>query len=456
MDSAALRVHKLGGSILSDAAAIRQAVGALSAVQQRSAVVVVSACAGVTDRLYAIGQQAATGNAVEARRELQELLEWHCVQVRQLLPPEAALQTEAALRELAVQADQLCQGVAYLCELTPRTSDALLAFGELFASRIVADALRTVLPVPVLLADARHYLVTDATFGRARPQLEELCQRVCCELVEHLRGDAVVVTQGFIGATPEGITTTLGRGGSDLSAALFAVAVGAEEVVIWKNVPGVFTADPAYVADAELVAEISAVEMRELALAGARVLHSEAIEPAVASGIRVRVRSVTEPSALGTLILARREAAPVPLALAWRQQCWVYHCPLSVFGSVIGHPSVLLAAVSRSGGILVAESPVTSVGEEETLSWERWPAPQALISVVGKSPEQWAVSMLERLMHAGISCRACFVESPWALRVLVPQELWGDTVSCIHQELLRWRRRGTVPSSDAGVTRGSG
>ncbi len=440
MAAALVSVHKLGGSILADAASVQRTVQALHGVAAPPALLVVSACFGVTDRLLAIGERAATGDGQGAQEQLQELLAWHSEQARTLLPPESAERVIVSLREHVSEAVRLCYGIAYLREFTPRTRDALLGVGELLASRLVAEVLRRTVDAPVLWVDAREYMVTDATFGCARPQLPELRRRVEERgIAAAARSGAFIVTQGFIGATPEGIPTTLGRGGSDLSAALFAVALGAEEVCIWKDVSGVFTADPDVVPDAELVSELSAAEMRALSLAGATVLHPDSVEPAIAHGITVRVRGVQTPTEPGTLIRAHRNSIPAPVAMAWQQPCWVYHVPEPV---PLGETAtVALALLSTAGELVVTRTPAEDAGR---LGWVSWESPHVLVSVIGPEPAYWAVPMLAQLREAGHLPVAWCLEPPWALRVLVPHSNWAEAVRCLHRELLRWRRYSTV------------
>ncbi len=441
MACSGIRVHKLGGSVLTDAAGIQQALQAVITVQAESALIVVSACSGVTDTLQGIAHRAAAGDAEGAQQALEELLARHTEYAHQLLPTSAWEEAERALQNLAAQAIQLCRGIVYLRELTPRTQDALLAFGELFASQLIADALRSLLSVPVLLADARRWVVTDATFGHARPQWEAVQQRVqTSELLRQLRHGAVVVTQGFIGATSEGVTTTLGRGGSDFSAALLAAAVGADELVIWKNVPGIFTADPRIVSEAQLVPVISAAEMRELALSGAKVLHPDTIEPAVAHGIGVRIRGVIQPEVDGTRIVAQRRSVAEPLALAWCMPCRVCRCP-SVEALQQWQSSVFLGTFSRGGAFIVVPDSLDSIPE----GCQAWGEPRVLLSVIGSAPERWALPMVERLLRAYLPCSGMWLgDSPYALRFLVPQEVWHAAVQELHAELLRYRDRQPV------------
>ncbi|MCS7177421.1 MAG: aspartate kinase [Candidatus Kapabacteria bacterium] len=427
-----VHVHKLGGSVLTDATAIRQAAAAVAATQLQSAIVVVSACAGVTDRLLSIGQRAAVGDVEEALDDAESLFAWHLEQAQQLLPYVEAEKFRQALERLQGQAVRLCQAIGALQELTARTQDALVAFGELLASQLVAKVLQTVASVPVRLVDAREYLITDAAFGQARPDVLQLQAR-CQQLIEYL-ADGAIVTQGFIGATPEGATTTLGRGGSDYSAALFAAALQAEELTVWKDVAGVYTADPDEIPEAELVPELSAAEMRELAFSGAKVLHPDALEPAIASGISVRVRSVLATELPGTVIRRCRHGDPMPVAMAWKMPCWLYAITAEQRSS-LQDSAVLVAALSRSGGLVVTEAVV----EDGRYGWQLLGGPQAMLSLIGPAPERWAAAMLEQLRQSGLPYRAWLADSALALRVFVPHEAWREAARTLHCELLRWQ-----------------
>jgi aspartate kinase len=228
--------------------------------------------------------------------------------------PEAL---DLALTDLSGQLEVLLRGVALLRELSPRTLDAIAAFGERFSTTLFAAHLRH-RGFAATWVDARSVLRTDATFGRAEPCREALAPLAEAHLRPHLGPDRVVVTQGYIGATAEGLTTTLGRGGSDYSAALLGAALGATEVQIWTDVEGILTADPRVVPQALPIAEVSFAEAAELAAFGAKVLHPATIQPAVEADIPVTVRHTAHPTGRFTQITgAVRTGRPVT-ALASR------------------------------------------------------------------------------------------------------------------------------------------
>ena len=200
--------------------------------------------------------------------------------------------------------------------MTPRSADAIVAFGELASSRIVAAAQEDA-GIPARFVDARKVLVTDAAHGAAQPDRPATEERLGSLVRPLVDGGVVPVLGGFIGSTAGGLTTTLGRGGSDYSAALFGAALAAEEIQIWTDVDGMLTADPRVVGAPRVVPRLSFDEASELAYFGAKVLHPSTILPAVGLGIPVRILNSHRPEAKGTLITAQADggvAGPVAIA----------------------------------------------------------------------------------------------------------------------------------------------
>jgi len=191
--------------------------------------------------------------------------------------------------------------VQYLGELTPRSLDAISAMGERLSCEIVAAALEDA-GVPARALDARGLIVTDESFGRAQPLMEESAVRVRELLRPMVQGGCVPVVPGFIGSTRHGVTTTLGRGGSDWSASVIGALLPAEEIQIWTDVDGIMTVDPRAVKGARAISEVSFEEAAELAYFGAKLLHPATIKPAVERGIPVRILNSLNPSAPGTLV----------------------------------------------------------------------------------------------------------------------------------------------------------
>jgi aspartate kinase len=243
------------------------------------------------------------------------LQERHLEAARALAPGNDAVieRLDVRLRELRV----LLRGVCLTARATPQAIDAVLGFGELLAQELVVAALRS-LGSDAAAIDSRELVVTDDRFGAAVPDLPELARR-CRALASRLAGGSTIaVLGGYVGATTEGIPTTLGRGGSDLSASLVGLGLGARVIEIWTDVDGLMTADPRWVPDARLIPRASFSEASELAGLGAKVLHPASIDPAVQAGIPVVIRNSLAPERAGTWIDAQASIGDGIRAIAAR------------------------------------------------------------------------------------------------------------------------------------------
>ena len=297
---------KFGGTSVADPDAIIRLVGIvghqLRATPSAPPVVVVSALAGVTDTLVATAQLAEDGAAERAASELRALVERH-VAVATAVTSESRTRLLADLRRELEELSGLIHALAVLREVSPRSRDAVLAVGELASSRIVAAAIAD-RGIPSDWIDARTVLVTDAEHTIAAPDMIETCERARGRVAPVLAAGKVAVLGGFIGATASGITSTLGRGGSDYSAAIFGACLDAAEIQIWTDVDGLLTADPRIVPQPRVVPRISFAEASELAYFGAKVLHPSTILPAVGKNIAVRILNSRRPENPGTRITA--------------------------------------------------------------------------------------------------------------------------------------------------------
>ncbi|BDU75791.1 lysine-sensitive aspartokinase 3 [Mesoterricola sediminis] len=304
-------VMKFGGTSVQDASAMREVAALARAAADRAPLIVLSATARTTDALFEAATRAEQGDLAGALELHAALLDRHRGIAQDLLPAGVPASLQAALDDLGRELDLLLRGVALLRELSPRSMDAIASLGERLSTRIFAAF------AGAAWVDARTVLHTDAVFGCARP-LPDLEAR-CAELLAPQLGPGrIVVTQGYIGATPQGLTTTLGRGGSDFSAALFGAALGAEDIQIWTDVEGVLTADPRIVTAAQPIAELGFAEAAELAAFGAKVLHPATIQPAVEKGIPVTVRHARRPQGRFTTITAEVRTGRPVTALAHR------------------------------------------------------------------------------------------------------------------------------------------
>ncbi len=300
-------VLKFGGTSVGSADAVRRVVDVVRGLRDHQRVVVVSATAGTTDGLIAAARLAEGGESDAAEAALRRIAERHRDLIRELFPPQGLPYLEAELGAATERAVALLTSVAILRELTRRSLDAIVAYGERVAAEVVAAALeaRDVAAQPL---SAEKLIVTDERFGQAAPLFDETRERVKSELAPRLGAGVVPVVTGFIGATREGVTTTLGRGGSDYSASILGAALGTSEVRIYTDVNGVMSADPRSVPSARPLARLSYAEAAELSYFGAKVIHPRTVLPAVEAGIPVRILNTFDPSFPGTLIGADRAA----------------------------------------------------------------------------------------------------------------------------------------------------
>lgn len=297
-------VCKFGGTSVGDAAAIARTAAIIADRRERQPIVVVSALGGTTNKLLQIAEQAAKGQLIGALSAVEGLRDRHLAQTEALLRDDPAALADVA-GELSAMFDELAalaEALKTLGDLTPRSLDAIASLGEQLSSVLVVAAFQR-RGLPAEHVDARQVMITDAQYTRAEPQPEaiaEAAQRLVMPLV---RDGRIPVMGGFIGsALGTGVTTTLGRGGSDYSASLLGAALQAVAIEIWTDVDGMLTADPRVVPQARLIERIGFDEASELASFGAKVLHPNTIAPAVMRGIPVWVLNSGRPHGAGTLI----------------------------------------------------------------------------------------------------------------------------------------------------------
>jgi len=298
-------VLKFGGTSVADAAALQRVAGLVSRGQRNARpIIVVSALAGVTDALLAAADAAAGGDAERIRPQLDALLERHAEIAGRLARPDGANGIRTVLGRARADIAELLERVAGEPERRPALRDEIASYGERLSAALLTAVLLAA-DVPARYVDARHCLITDATHGRATPLLSDTEHRTRAELAPLLERRLVPVLGGYIAATPDGVTTTLGRGGSDYSAALVGAALAAAEIQIWTDVSGVLTADPRVVSGARTIPSLSYAEAAELAYFGAKVLHPRTIQPAMDRGIPVRICNSHAPGDPGTMVTAR-------------------------------------------------------------------------------------------------------------------------------------------------------
>lgn len=300
-------VMKFGGTSVGDVGAIENAVRIVERERRRmpQTVVVLSAMSGVTNLLLDSAAQAVAGDREVGARTARELEDRHLQTARKLIADQQLLEGLAGeVSSHCHDLRSLLEAIAILGEATPRALDAVASFGERLSIRLFTAVLRD-RGIPAEFIESTQLVVTDDHFQAAHPDLVATRRKVQERVVPLLERGEVAVVSGFLGATPDGVVTTLGRGGSDYSAALLAAALDAAEVIIWTDVDGVMTADPRVVPEAQTIPELSYRELAELAYFGAKVLHPMTIRPVVEQGIDLTIRNTFNPDHPGTRLLPR-------------------------------------------------------------------------------------------------------------------------------------------------------
>jgi len=316
-------VMKFGGSSLEDSAALERVAAIVASRAKRAPLVVVSAMGKTTDRLLEIGRTAAGGDRTRALQLLDELRAYHVEHARAVAPAKDLNALKEFVDEHFHELDALVKGLVVMGELTPRSIDAISSFGERLSSYVVMLAIRSA-GVEAQRVDSREVVVTNDAHTAAEPVLEETQKRLETSVSPLLGADKAVVMGGFIASTLAGVTSTLGRGGSDYTASLVGAALGADEVEIWTDVDGVMTADPSLVEDAHRIRVLSFAEASELAYFGARVLHPSTMRPAVEKDIPIRVLNSRRPETEGTLIVEQTpESTSVVKSIAYKENITV-------------------------------------------------------------------------------------------------------------------------------------
>jgi aspartate kinase len=389
-------VMKFGGTSVEDAPAIRRLVHLVQDRLNLSPVVVVSAFAKVTDQLIAIGRAAERGDVPTAEANVAALRARHEQVASELLQGEDLSQLRCELEGDFAALQQAAQQVAASGEFSARAQDHLLGFGECLSSKVVSAALRRE-TVKAALVDARSCIVTDSRHTQAAPLWEltsECVQRVLHPL---LKDRYVPVLGGFIASTRDGVPTTLGRGGSDLTAAIVGAVLHAKRIEIWTDVDGVMSGDPGLCADARVIARMSFDEAAELAHFGAKVLHPATLSPAMRKNIPVYVLNSRNPKCEGTEIVAhvamgnsvravtaKRDVAAVEIEMpqgvspellhSLHATLDRHHCCVHVMGSTRDRVSLLVSGASALPAV---------AADLQGLANVRWENHKALVCLVG-------------------------------------------------------------------------
>ena len=391
-------VMKFGGTSVEDAAAIRRLIAIVQSRLDVRPVVVVSALAGVTDQLLEAGGAAAKGHLGSALATVRNIYVRHEALEDSLVDGSAYSALDHELRGEFRALESLLHDLEGCRQLDLKSQDQLLSFGECFSSRLVKEALSEA-EINAAHVDARTCIVTDARHGQASPVWDETEQRLRDTLSPLLLLGQVPVLGGFIASTSDGVPTTLGRGGSDFSAAIVGAALGAARIEIWTDVDGIMTTDPKLCPEARVIRKMSFEEAAELAHFGAKVLHPATLVPAVRENIPVYVLNSKRPEGAGTEIAARARTGTVVSAITAKRKLAAveiesaravdsellhavyavfdrHSCPVDVLSVSLGRMSLLVGSTAALPAIAKDMRGVAEV---------RWENHKALVCLVGEN-----------------------------------------------------------------------
>jgi len=303
-------IMKFGGTSVGDSNAFEHVLRIVKRTRKEwsRVIIVTSAMSGVTNLLLKSAEQAVAGQSHYIHQSANQLREQHFAVADALLPDLAHnAQVKQEIGHLLTELTQLCQAISILGESTPRALDAVASLGERMSVRLLS-AILDAEGIPCQLVEANQLIITDQQYQAAHPNFPLTQLRVRAVLEPILKLGKIPVVTGFMAATPEGVITTLGRGGSDYSAAILGAVLPANDVWIWTDVDGVMTADPRLVPEARTIPELSYREIAELAYYGAKVVHPKTIRPVIEAGIGLRVCNTFNPEPPGTRIVMERQS----------------------------------------------------------------------------------------------------------------------------------------------------
>src|SRR6266581_5050956 len=359
---------KFGGSSLANAARIKNAARIIRRFSQENRIVVVaSAMDDTTDRLAEIGDLARKGGNARARKILSNIQTLHTKTARATSSQKTTKELLNLIDRLRGELEKTVEGISHLRELTPRSRDYLLSFGERLSTPILAAAIRGLGLRTRALTGGEAGITSDERFGEANPLLELSYHEIRRRLDPMLARKEVPVVAGFIAETVDGSITTLGRGGSDYTASLLGAALGTDEIWIWTDVDGLMTADPRIVKGARVLSKISFGEALELSYFGAKMMHPRALQPAAQRKIPVRIKNSWRPDYDGTLVSAEESDnhGRVVKAVSFIRDVGI----VTVVGAgMVGAPGVAAKVFQTLGSNLVNVIMISQGSSEATIS----------------------------------------------------------------------------------------
>lgn len=298
----AMIIMKFGGTSVEDAKSMRRVAGIVRDHKSRQPVVVASACAGVTNGLLRLARAALLTPPSQSLVDVEQLRLRHRKIAHELFSGEVLFTVQAQIDAMLDEVRDLAKSIAIIGELTNRSLDTFASFGERLSTLLLFHLLVQE-GMKAVLVNAQEVMITNDDYTRAVPLFDDIHRKAAELIAPKVKAGQIVVTQGFIGSTAGGVPTTIGRGGSDYSAAILGAALEAKEIQIWTDVDGILTADPSLIPEARPIEELTFQEAAELAYFGARVLHPATILPAVQKNIPVRVLNSRRPDVDGTVIV---------------------------------------------------------------------------------------------------------------------------------------------------------
>ncbi len=445
-------VMKFGGTSTQDADAIRNVVGIVERHISEKPIIVISAIAQATNVLERAGRIASEGRAGEARDLVLTLINRHFAIVDEIVQDrERNRDLRKVIANSLGELEELVKGVAILRELTPRTLDTFYCYGELLSSRIVAAALQE-RGIEAQWLDTADFMVTDDNFTRALPVMHLVEERLGALARPLLERGITPVTQGFIGISPSGRRTTMGRESSDYSAAIIGAALGSSDIQIWTDVDGVLTADPRIVDAPRKIRTLSFEEAYELSYFGAKVLHPNTMLPAIEKNIPIRIFNSRRPGSPGTLVTRgavstqtivksvayRRDVVILTFVPAVRYRSfplWEHiHTVLTKYDA---HPDLSVTSESSYAMSLEASLPVGHIARElESIGSVSTLGGKGIVCVVGSNIRQ-APGVTERVFRSiadlGPTMISCGASSS-SLCIVLEDDAIPGAVRNIHRE----------------------
>jgi aspartate kinase len=450
-------VMKYGGTSVANAESMNRIIDIVGLHAGEKLLVVLSACAGMTDRLLKMIKSAGSGNRKLSDSLFAEICEHHTRLADEIIADNAFRDNlKEKVNSLLSALDNFREGVSLLGECTPRATDCAVSFGELLSTTIFNSAIAT-RGFKSAWLDARELIVTDASFGQALVNMPET-EKKARKVLECFNNNDIIVTQGFIAGTPDGRTTTLGRGGSDYSAAVFGAALSAKEIQIWTDVEGILTADPRIAPKAVTIESMTFEEVREMAVFGAKVVHPDTVLPAVERNIPVRVLNTFAPLGRNTLIESAKDKRTLGISSATLKR----NCALvsvksngsepaqSVLSSIMATAEVLSIKVYCSS---IAENNIRVIADNSEIFSEKlkgllFPLKYsvqavAFIGVTGELDSALSARFFAGIAEksAGYMLTALIGASDWSIPIAVREESAETALNDIHEEILKFAKK---------------